>query len=308
MNFYFVIPFYKNKSALNECLLSILDQGVHPEHIIVVNNGKINLNDFKKNLGPLRILTPEHNLGYGGGINCGVKNIFPHLKSDDILVFLNDDIILSPGWLEELKNTLKRFPDFHIIGGKILFREHPQIIYNAGDFPHISGFGVARGMGQIDKGQYESAEEVFGITGAAMAVKFGLFKKLNGFDERFFMYLEDLDFCARARKKGARCFYNPKMISYHYGALSSGLYSKFFIYWNVRNSLIFIKKHFPTEFVRTHKAHIKKARIKTLKEYFFGGNWQAVLKGTFEGLKEAAKTKKEALPEIVKWIQIAYTL
>jgi hypothetical protein len=83
-------------------------------------------------------------------------------------------------------------------------------------------YAFHRGVDDVDKGQYDSMYDTDFITGCSMFIKSEVFEKVGLLDEKFFMYLEDVDFCLRARKKGYRLLYIPKSVIWHKNAGSTG--------------------------------------------------------------------------------------
>ncbi len=130
------------------------------------------------------------------------------------MLFLNPDIKLTPGWLKHMVDCAERHPEAGVIGAKIL--NYNGIIDHAG----FSG-GIVRGRGEPESpGRYEDEVAVDGIHGCCFLVKRSIIPVVGRFDEQFFLYAEEDDYCIRVRNAGYRVMVSPAVI-YHYGAGST---------------------------------------------------------------------------------------
>jgi GT2 family glycosyltransferase len=120
---------------------------------------------------------------------------------------------------------------------------------------------------EVDRGQYNKEGETAYVNGCLMLVKKEVFKKIGLFDPKFFMYLEDTDFCLRAQKSGFKLLYAPKAVIWHLNAGSSGVGSALHDYFISRNRLLFGLRWAP---VRSKLALIKESLFLLLT----GREWQ----------------------------------
>jgi GT2 family glycosyltransferase len=164
----------------------------------------------------VRLTCTSENRGYGAGGNLGTR-----LARGRYLAFLNPDTTVEPGWLEALLAALEADPQAGLVTSRILLMEDPEHINTCGNDVHISGLTLCRGMGQ-PRDAFPHLEEVSAVSGAAFAIRKDLFESLGGFDERFFMYMEDTDLSLRARLAGYRCLYAPDSVAYHAYTLRFG--------------------------------------------------------------------------------------
>ncbi|MDP3998539.1 MAG: glycosyltransferase family 2 protein, partial [bacterium] len=81
------------------------------------------------------------------------------------------------------------------------------------------------------------------LSGCCLAIKRQVFEKIGLFDEKYFLYFEDLDFCLRAKKAGFKIALEPKVVIFHKLGGSAGRWSKTAIFHNLRSNFIFITKH-----------------------------------------------------------------
>lgn len=220
--------------ACLQSLVTVIDDG---DEIIVVDNASADdsSNLIEKVFPDVKVLCSETNLGFGGGSNLGVR-----YARGKYLAFLNPDTVVEAGWLEYLVQALEANPNAGLATSKILLMDDPNRINTCGNNVHITGLTLCRGMGQ-PADTYHKLEEVGAISGAAFAVRRELFDWLGGFDENFFLYMEDTDLSLRARLAGFTCIFVPESIVYHHYALRFGLNKTFY---QERNRYYILLKHF----------------------------------------------------------------
>lgn len=97
-----------------------------------------------------------------------------------------------------------------------------ELVANAGSYLSAHGHGGDYGFGAADDGSFDAPEERFATTGAAMVARAETFARVGGFNESFFAYYEDLDWCWRSRLAGMRCLYQPASAVRHVGGVSTG--------------------------------------------------------------------------------------
>ena len=211
-----IIVNYNSRNLLIFSLRSIEEKiGLTDYEAIIVNNDKQSLNNFSVDF-PLKIVENGKNVGFGAACNIGALN-----SKGDVLLFLNPDTeILSPG-IESLLKNFYSDPTIGIIGPEILTEKDRLQQWSFGEAPTI--FGLLKN--NLFPPKIESALVDFDtewVSGAALFIRKSLFEKLNGFDENFFMYFEDIDLCKRARKKFFRTIVSPQAKIRHIGGKSFG--------------------------------------------------------------------------------------
>lgn len=193
------------------CLASVSSSLPSDAEVILVDNASSDGSAEKALiLSPcMRLLRSRDNRGFGAGGNLGAREA----RGRD-LVFLNPDTIVEPGWIEALLADLEQYPEAGLTTSRILQADRTDRISGCGNSVHVSGLTLARGMG-APRGAFREIEEVDAVSGAAFAIPRDLFEQLGGFDEDFFLYVEDTDLSLRARLAGRRCLYVPQSIVYH---------------------------------------------------------------------------------------------
>lgn len=168
------------------------------------------------NVVGLRIVRNESNLGFIRSCNRGAE-----LARGDILIFLNNDTLVTGGWLTALAGALRE-PQVGLAGAKLVFPD--------GSLQEAGGIvwrnGMAANYGRNDdpgKPQYNYLRDADYCSGACLAIYRALFLALGGFDEHFApAYYEDTDLAMRVRAAGKRVVYQPAATVVHFEGVSSG--------------------------------------------------------------------------------------
>ncbi|MEU3275195.1 glycosyltransferase [Saccharomonospora sp. NPDC006951] len=163
--------------------------------------------------GEVTIVESVENLGFAGGCNLGAR----HAKGT-VLAFLNNDAVPAQGWASSAVSVLRAEPTVAAVASKVLDSEG-----TGADFVDAGltwfGMGYKRHAGspiaEVPSAEHEVAKDVLFATGSAMFVRASVFAELGGFDERFFMFYEDVDFGWRLNLRGWRVRYVPESLSYH---------------------------------------------------------------------------------------------
>lgn len=195
----------------------------------------------------------KENLGYSGGNNVGIKQALKE-KADYILV-LNPDTEVKDDAIFQMLKVVEQ-EGVGIVGPKIYFADKKTIWYAGGIFDFNSVIGKHRGVDELDRAQYDITSETDFVTGAAIMISKQVIEKIGLFDERYFLYYEDSDYCVRAKKAHFKIMYVPEAIVYHLNAQSTKLGSPLQDYYITRNRLLFASKFssFRTRFALLREA------------------------------------------------------
>lgn len=242
--------------------------------IILIDNGSSDnsltiFRDHYHSHPKVKIITTNSNLGFAGGNNFGIdyalKNNF------DYVLIINNDVLVDPDFLI---NLLRHTKDYDILGPKIYFapgfefhrqrytkKDRGRVIWSAGgqiDWRNIYGSHI--GVDEVDSGQFDDINnKVDFLTGCCLLVKSSVFRQIGLLDQKYFMYLEDADFCRRAKLAGFNLAYIPSSKIWHVNAGSSGSGGDLHNYFLSRNRLLF---GFRYASFRTKLALIKESIIK----------------------------------------------
>lgn len=205
-----IIVTYNSVPHIRRCLDSVVAQVRQDDEIIVIDNGSTDGSaKLIETSYPWIRLVRSHNSGYAGGNNRGASE-----ARGRILVFLNPDTVPHPGALDALLAPVDAPGDIGLSTACVVYMNRPNIINTCGNTIHYTGLTYRRGAGQ-DRAGLNKGAEVHAVSGAAFAIRREVFEELGGFDEHFFMYVEDTDLSWRARLLGYRCVYVPGAIVEH---------------------------------------------------------------------------------------------
>ncbi|MCX6136429.1 MAG: glycosyltransferase, partial [Ignavibacteriales bacterium] len=227
-----IIPVFNAHELTRACLASIrAHTAADVFEIILVDNASTD--DTSSLLTSLpsnaKFIRNETNFGFARACNQGAK-----IARAPTLLFLNNDTVVTAGWLEPLLKTIQQ-PDCGIVGCKLLYPD--------GRIQHA---GISLIDGMLDHPyRHEKADlpetgvfkEMDMVTGACFLIPRELFISLHGFDETYQNGVEDVDLCLRVRQAGYRVCYQPETVLYHHEGQSAGRFD------NVTNNLaIFLKR------------------------------------------------------------------
>ena len=214
-----VILNYNGIRYIKNCLDSVLATDYPNFKITVIDNASTDgsAEFIEENYPEIKLMKFQKNYGFAKAYNLALKSI-----NSKYMALLNNDIEVEPDWLEKLVLHMEKDEKAAAANPKMLFIQDRKRINAAGGCCDIYGVGWNRGNGEIDRGQYDKVEEVFYANGAAMLIREKAWKEVGPFDERYFLYGEDLDWCWRARLKGYKILYVPEAKIYHYWRASSG--------------------------------------------------------------------------------------
>ncbi len=220
MDISIIIVNYKSKDKLENCLKSISESdlsGLNYEVIVVDNASGDNLLDLNKIID-FKLIISNVNLGMGGGNNLGIKE-----SRGEFVLILNPDTVLRPQAIKILFEYIKKNDDVYIVGPKLL-NPNLTLQYSCARFPrpwtpifrrtflgrffkkHLDWF-------LLKDYSHDIIKEVDWMLGSCLLIRrYGF----SGFDERFFMYFEDIDVCRRAWEEGKKVVYNPEAEVIHY--------------------------------------------------------------------------------------------
>lgn len=232
------ITTYNSMKYLPEALRSIFSLDKKNFKVLVIDNGSTDgtVEFIRDNYPEVLILKNVKNRGFATAHNQGIKFVESFgekhgIKPENIFILItNPDIILTSNFLEKIINHANNFKDGASFGGKLykifINQDEPtDLIDSTGLKIARSRRFVDRGAGKIDKGQYKTGE-IFGNSGALVLYRLSALKdiEIDGqfFDERFFVYKEDVDLAWRIRMFGWKSYYIDDAIAYHYrGAYGS---------------------------------------------------------------------------------------
>jgi GT2 family glycosyltransferase len=227
-----------------ECLRSLIRQ-THPiEDRIVIDNASTDgsLERLKAEDPSLTVISNSRNLGFAAAANQAVA-----AAHGSWLLLANLDVEFEPDYVARLVAAGSRDPMIGAVTGKLLRSRAngaTAIVDSTGHTLFRNGWAGNRGEGLPDTGQWERAEEVFGVTAAAPLYRMNMLREVTDdparpFDERFFAYIEDVDLDWRMRWLGWKAWYEP-VVAWHHRSATGARRSPFILRHILKNRLLLV--------------------------------------------------------------------
>lgn len=234
MDLSIIIVNYKSKEKLQNCLHSIRDSNLSNlkwEIIVVENNSGDDLSEVAETFDNLKLVISNNNLGMGGGNNLGIRH-----SSGELILISNPDIVFKNDCILNLFLYIKNNSNSALVGPK-LFYPDGSLQYSSAKFPKIylpllRRTFLGRFFPQylnnyfLKADSYDKIREVDWLLGACFIVRRDEFFLSDNklFDERFFMYFEDVDLCRRIKKENRKVVYLPRAVAIHDHTRASARY------------------------------------------------------------------------------------
>ncbi len=233
-----VIVNYNTKDITVECLNSIIanTSGINYE-IIVIDNASVDgsIQAIKK-INEVKLILNSQNKGFAHGNNQGIK-----VANGKFVLFLNTDTLINDNVLDEMIKWMDVNPnagvatpalknkDGSLQGTGGYFPTLPRVFswMTIQDLPFVDNFikpfHPYHSKSFFSKGAsfYDSQKELDWVTGAYLMTRRDILEKIEGWDESFFMYVEEVDLCYRIKQLGYKIWYLPKWSIIHFGGASS---------------------------------------------------------------------------------------
>ena len=242
-----VVLCWNNAELLDRCLAHLASTKWPGDlEVVVVDNGSTDgsVDRWTERHPNVALIENGANLGYAAGVNRGLRD----LEDVDAVALVNSDAFVQPGWLAPLVAALDADAQLGAASPKILFAEADgdgrPLINNVGNVLGSTWELHDRGYGEVDRGQYDRSEDVWGWCGAAVLLRRRYLDEVGGFDERLFMYAEDAEMSWRGAKRGWRYRYVPTAVVHHaHRASSGGERTPLLDHLNRRNRLVVVTRH-----------------------------------------------------------------
>ena len=222
-----VILVLDDVDMVEECLVSLsrtIDSSWRPEFVVVANGTSLGRLQALQRHEDIVLVRSETNLGFAGGNNLGAR-----VARADLLVFLNDDAVVEPDWLDQLVLTAESDPRIGAVGSRILFangslQEAGGVIW--GDGP-TTGVGREHPPGNTE---YMYVRDVDYVSANGLLVRRGAWDEIGGFAEEYHpAYYEDVDLCMALRACGRRVVFEPRAVIRHAEGRSSSYRYRMFL-------------------------------------------------------------------------------
>jgi GT2 family glycosyltransferase len=279
-----VIPNYNGASFVHHCIDALLAGERVPDEIVIVDNGSTDGSAamLRETYPSVRVERLERNLGFGGGVNHGVRS-----TSAPLIAVLNSDAIVDRRWLAELLAALR--PDDVWAWGSVLVTAETGRIESAGDTCSPLGLASKHLRDQPLDALPGEPYEVFAPPGAAPLMRRAVFDELGGYHDPYFMYYEDVDLSFRARLLGYRALVVPTArVTHALGKSGNPARSRYFI---ARNSMWCAVRNLPHVSLGTIVAGTRRGLRDARKRGYVGPFVRGKLAGVV-GLPRALRERR----------------
>lgn len=157
----------------------------------------------------VKLVKSKKNLGFAGGCNLGVKK-----SKGEVVAFLNNDAKPDAGWVREAMRRFDESPKIGAVASRVLDWDGEKVDFIGSGLTWF-GMGYKPHAGQEIPPKPDLPHDVLFGTGSAMFVRRALYEQLEGFDERYFMFFEDVDLGWRINLAGYRYAYEPASLAFH---------------------------------------------------------------------------------------------
>lgn len=236
-----VVLNYNGMKYVDPLYRSLLAQTYQDMAIYVVDNASSDgsVEAIRRDFPDVHVIQLNDNYGFTKAFNYAAARL-----EHEFLALINNDLRLEPTWLEEAMKAIERDERIAIANSKVLFWENPTIINSAGAQLTYVAMGHLIGIYQPDAPKFNRERYIGMAQGVSLLVRREAFLRLGGFDERFFMLVEELDLSWRCWLAGYRIIYAPKSVLYHAGAYSLKKKTRYFVeFLIIRNRYLTILKN-----------------------------------------------------------------
>jgi GT2 family glycosyltransferase len=244
------IPTYNGRHLLEVVLPSLAAQQYRDFRVLVVDDGSADgtVSWLREQWPTVGVVALSVNIGVTAALNVCVRE-----SDTELMMLLNNDIELEPGCLGTLVQALDEHPAAGSASPKLIDYHDRKVIDGAGDILTWAGSPGRRGHGELDRGQYDLPQEIFGACGGAALYRRSAVDRVGLLDGDFFTYYEDTDWSLRAQLGGFTCRYVPDAVVYHMGSATLGREMTDFTRYHLwRNGVWLIVKDLPAASLIRH--------------------------------------------------------
>ena len=247
-----IIVSYNAKSHLKDCLRSLYEHTtLRPFEVIVVDNASTDgsLAMLARDFPEVRAIPSPDNIGFSGANNIAMRE-----AKGQFFLLLNNDATATPGAVDTMLRIIQEKPEVGVLGpllrnedGSIQISYGRMISLHAEAIQRFLSRGHARGNRLIRRYiENRSKKEAYPdwVSGACMILRAEVLETVGLFDDRFFMYSEEVDLCERIRRSGYRVFYTPESEVVHVGGKSTEANPERAAFEYRRSQLYFYSKHY----------------------------------------------------------------
>ncbi|WP_187368935.1 glycosyltransferase family 2 protein [Baekduia soli] len=272
-----VVPNRDGRRWLPGLIDSLRAQTRSPDRLIVVDDGSRDESVAWLRAQGIDVVGRGQPGGFAAAVNLGIASV----ADCDAVALVNTDVVLAPDWVARMAGVLEAAPEAGSVACKMVGMDDPGLIDDAGDTLRRDGVCEQRGHGRRDTdppSRFGEAGEIWGACAGAALYRRDAVVAAGGFDERYGMYLEDVDLALRLRLAGWTCRYEPA-VARHAGGGSGAAVG----FWVARNSLLLVTRWFPLRWA----PFVAYRQAGWLVSAARGGTLRGHLRGLAAGLRDA---------------------
>ncbi len=278
-----IVVNYNGREHILNCLHAVRNQSSPATKVVVVDNksddGSAEL--VAENFPDMELIQESTNTGFAAANNHAIQTI----NGIEWVALLNPDTIADTHWLESLKQAIIENPDIQFFSSRLVNANNQTRLDGTGDVYHVSGLSWRRDHGAAVDQQKNLSQPVFSPCGAAALYRLDWFRQVNGFDERYFCYNEDIDLAFRLRLAGANCLHLDHSQVQHVGSGITGPESDFTIYHGHRNLVWTFFKNMPSSMLWWYLPQHILLNIITIIYFGFRGRLKIIVKSKWDAIR-----------------------
>jgi GT2 family glycosyltransferase len=239
-----VILNYNKKYLSAKCIAHLLRVTNYPNfEVIFVDNGSVDgsAQFIKRMFEPdarVKVVELQKNYGYALGNNIGAS-----IAKGKYIAFINNDVIVTSNWLNELINALEKDTTIGAVQGKIL-RAGSNQIDSTGMFIDYFGNVIKRAGKEPDSPEFNYVSEIFSVSGSCFVVRKDAYREVGEFNKNYFLMFEEIDLSWRLQLAGYRIVYIPTSIVHHMvGTTTKEIQKRLIRFHETKNKLMTFLKN-----------------------------------------------------------------
>ncbi len=240
---------WRGLDKTRECLRSVLAIDYPNFGVLLVDNGSDTSDHkiLKEEFAAIEVLTLDQNYGFAGGSNRGLQHAID--AGADLVWLINNDATVDPETLSGLVQIAVANPSAGALGALVVEGEEknaPQVGVGAINYLKAKTYLRKLPVFESHGGAVQTIHPCEWLSGSSLLLRSTALKKIGLFDERYYLYFEDVDLCLRLNKGGFACLLVPGSVVHHQGnASTQGGLSLWRAYYHTRNRLLFFMQNTP---------------------------------------------------------------
>jgi GT2 family glycosyltransferase len=240
---FIIVLSHNHRDDTFSCLQSLLNSDYENFDIILLESSSTvnETEEYRRQFPQIQVITLKENLGYAGNNNIGIHAALE--QGADWIMILNNDTVLDTACLSHLVAAGEGDPEIGIVGPMVYHFDEPNVIQSAGGVLGKYWQNFHLGTNEADRGQFNLTRPVAWISGCAMMIRPAVMRQIGLFDEEYFLYWEETEFCIRSSRAGWKIIHVPDAKLWHKGVQRNYQPKPYVTYYSTRNYLFTLSKH-----------------------------------------------------------------